>query len=277
MKEIIYFNTEQPLEQNSLEKFLSDKFEWTSFHWCANIYDFLSENKVHDRTAYISVEKSNHGFKYHYSVFALRSSALILNEQVELLKNLSEKEGIQILSTDDETDPWTWVLVEPNGQISTVHIEGEELVVAGPYNFPFGAFSTKTKLADSELEALKKIIANLYQHIEISSSTEGSLISGSFEKVKNNFSQLQGFSNYYVVRPIGKNRWLDRNTKSDVFTSFMNEFQKQVKKEFCIFPRNFSEVKNIEGGSDNEEHCILLTATEIEKIVYKPRRKSWKS
>jgi hypothetical protein len=277
MKEIVYFNTEQPLEQNSLEKFLSDKFGWTGFHWCVNIYDFLSENQVHDRTAYISFEKSNRGFKYHYSIFALRSSALILNEQVELLRDLSKKEGIQILSTDDEIDPWTWVLIEPDGQISTIHTEDEELVVAGPYNFLFGAFSTKIKLADSELKTLRKITGNSYQHIEINFSTDSSLISYSFGQTKNNFSQLQDFSNYYAVRPIGKNKWLDRNTKSDVFTSCMSEFQRQIKKELCIFPRNFSEVKNIEGGSDNEEHCILLAATGQEKIVYKPRRKSWKS
>ncbi|SHE41253.1 hypothetical protein [Pedobacter caeni] len=277
MKEIVYFNTEQPLEKKSLEKFLADKFEYAGFHWSANFYDFLMDHEVHDHTAYISVENSNSGFKYHYSVFARQSGSPTLNQQVELLKDLSKKAGISILSTDDEIDPWTWILIEPNGEISTVHTEGEELVVAGPYNFTFGAFSTKINLTDPELEILKKIIAGLYQHIEINFSTDGTSISYDFDQSKNNFSQLQEFSNYYVIRPVGKNKWLDRNTKSDVFTSFMTEFQNQVKKELCIFPRNFSEVKNIEGGSDHEEHCILLTAIGHEKFIYKPRRKSWKS
>lgn len=277
MKEVIYFNTEQSLEKKSLEKFLSDKFGCAGFHWCANFYAFLIDNELHDHIAYISVENSNSGFKYHYSVFANQSRELALNECVELLKDLSKDENIRILSTDDETDPWSWVLIEPTGEISTIHTKGEELVVAGPYNFLFGAFSTKIKLANPDLETLREIIANLYSNIEINFSTDGSTISASFEKVKNNFGQLQHFSNCYEIRPIGKNKWLDRNTKSDVFISFMTEFRRQIEKELCIFPRNFSEVKNIEGGSDNEEHCILLTATGQEKIVYKPRRKSWRS
>lgn len=105
MKEIIYFNTEQPLEKKSLEKFLSDKFGCADFHWCANFYGFLTDNELHDHTAYISVENSNSGFKHHYSVFANQSRELTLNQRVELLKDLSKNENTPILSTDDETDP----------------------------------------------------------------------------------------------------------------------------------------------------------------------------
>lgn len=275
MKEIIYFNTEQLLEKKYLEKFLSDKFGYADFHWCANFYDFLTDNELDDRTAYISVENLHSGFKYQYSVFAAQSEELSLNQRVELLKDLSKGENIRILSTDDEIAPWSWVLIEPSGQISTVQTKDEDLVIAGPYNFLLGGFSTKIKLANPELKSLKKIMANLYPDVEISFSTDGATISDSFDKVKNNFGQLQHFSNYYKIRPIGKNKWLDRNTKSEVFISFMTEFQRRIKIELCIFPANFSEVKNIKGGSDSQEHCILLTAAGQERIIYKQRRKSW--
>lgn len=274
MKEIIYFNTEQPLEQKSLEKFLSDKFGCANFQWCTNFYDFLMDNELHDSTAYISVESSDTGFKYHYSVFAHQSEELSLNQRVELLKDLSKEDNVLILSTDDETFPWSWVLIEPDGQTSTIHT-GEDFVIAGPYNFLFGAFSTKITLADTELAILKEIIAGLYSDIEISFSAEANMISGGFDKAKERFVQLKYFSNYYKIRPVGKNRWLDRNTKSDIFISFMVEFQRQIEKDLCIFPANFSEVKNIKGGSDVEERCILLTAAGQENIVYRERRESW--
>lgn len=277
MKEIIFFNTERSLEKKGLEKFLSDKFGCTGFYWCANFYDFLADNELQDDITYISVENSNNGFKYHFSVFARQSKELVLNQCVELLKDLSRNENIRILSSDDETHPGTWVLIEPNGQSSTIYTRGEELVVAGPYNFPFGAFSTKVELENAELETLKKIVADLYHNVEISFSRDGSMISNSFDNMKNNYGQLQHFSNYYEIRPIGKNKWLDRSTKSEFFISFMTEFGGQVKRDLCIFPGNFNEVKNIEGGSDNEEYCILLTAAGQEKIVYKQRRKSWES
>ncbi|RQO65202.1 hypothetical protein DBR43_30585 [Pedobacter sp. KBW06] len=60
------------------------------------------------------------------------------------------------------------------------------------------------------------------------------MIGGGFEKAKSNFSQLQDFNNYYFIKPIGKNKWLDRNTKSEVFISFMTEFKRHIKKELNL-------------------------------------------
>jgi hypothetical protein len=168
------------------------------------------------------------------------------------------------------------VLIEPNGQTSTIQTKTDDvLVIEEFYNFPFGDFRTTDKLSHLQIEQLKELIKNLYFEIEIDCSTDGPIINGDFNKVKSSFEKLRDFENHYEIRPVGKTQWFDKEEKSKQFISIMKEFREMIKKDLCIFPRNFSDVKNIEGGSDSEEYCILLTTSGQEKIIYKQRRKTW--
>ncbi len=83
------------------------------------------------------------------------------------------------------------------------------------------------------------------------------------------------FDNHYEIVPVGKNSWLDKNEKSELFVDLMLDFRNQTNRDLCVFPSNYSEVKNIEGGSDSEEYCLVITKEKLEKIVYKQRRESW--
>ncbi|MBC5836240.1 hypothetical protein G6N05_15165 [Flavobacterium sp. F372] len=276
MNERIYFNTTQRLDKALFELFLNETFNSNQFIWITNFNEFIIDNDVDKQKTYISLETSTEGFKFHYSVFDNNNLELTLRERIEILKTLAQKLSIEILSTDDEVNPWTWVLIEPNGETSTIETKDDDvLVVDNFYNFPFGNLRTKTKLADAELNVLKKIIEKKFPNIDIHHGNDGPVINGGFNEVKNNFDQLNLFDDHYEIVPIGKNVWLDKNEKSKLFVNLMLEFQDQVNRELCLFPRNYSEVKNIEGGSDSEEHCILLTSFGQEKIVYKQRRKSW--
>lgn len=276
MNERIYFNTTQRLDKALFELFLNETFNSNQFIWITNFYEFIIDNDVDKQKTYISLETSTEGFKFHYSVFDNNNLELTLRERIEILKTLAQKLSIEILSTDDEVNPWTWVLIETNGETSTIETKNDDiLVVDNFYNFPLGDFRTKTKLADAELNVLKKIIEKKFPNIDINHGNDGPVINGDFNEVKNNFDQLNLFDDHYEIVPIGKNDWLDKNEKSKLFVNLMLEFQDQVNRELCLFPSNYSEVKNIEGGSDSEEHCILLTSFGQEKIVYKQRRKSW--
>lgn len=277
MREILYFDTEQQLNSSSLERFLFENFSCNKFFWIDNFYEFITNNELNGVGTYISIEKSTKGFKFHYSIFDNDTRELPIRSQVELLKVLSKNETIQILSTDDEVNPWSRVLIEPNGQTSTIKTSDEDLVVERFYNFPFGDFRTQVKLTGAELNMLKQIIAPTYLNIKIHYSNNGLVSNGTFNKVKNNFDQLKLFDHHYEILPMGKNQWLDREAKSDLFTELMVAFQKQIDKELCIFPRNFSEIQTIEGGSDSEEHCFILTKDAMQKIIYKYRRNSWLS
>ncbi|MCT4562455.1 MAG: hypothetical protein N4A41_13895 [Crocinitomicaceae bacterium] len=276
MYERIYFNTAQLLDKALFERFLHENLMSIEFIWITNFNEFILDNEIDKQTTYISLETSTAGFKFHYSVFENNILELTLRERIEILKNLAKKFNVEILSTDDEVNPWTWVLIEPNGETSTIETkDADVLVVDDFYNFPIGDFRTKTKLSDSEIDVLKEIITTSFPNIDIVYGTDGPVINGNFNKVKSNFHELSLFDNHYTIVPVGKNIWLDKNEKSELFVDFMLDIGKQINKDLCVFPSNYSEVKKIEGGSDSEEHCLIVTKETIEKIVYKRRRKSW--
>lgn len=276
MREVIYFSTKELLDKQNLEFFLADTFQSHDFFWISDFYSYASDNEIDHSKTYVSLETSNEGYKYNYSVFDSNFIEISLKNKIQILKGLSAKENIEILSADDEVDPFSWVLIEPNGHTSTVQTKlTDDLIIDDYYNFPFGNFRTTEPLTERENTILKEIIKSVYPNILMEYSSDVPIINGNFNKVKVNNQSLKNFDNHYEIRPVGKNEWMDREDKSIRFVVLMKEFQGEIQKDLCVFPRNFSEVKNIEGGSDSEEHCILLTGSGEEKIVYKQRRKSW--
>ncbi len=273
MNETIFFNTAQKLDEHRFESFLKENFKSDKFIWVNNYYEFAIDNEIDNQWTYISLVTTIEGFKYHYSVFNSYDHALPLRERIEILRKLADEEQVDILSSDDEVNPWSWVLIEKNGQTSTIQTRGNDvLVIDDFYNFPLGDFRTKVKLTDIELNVLKQIIATKYPNIDIHHGYDGPVINGDFNKIKNNFKQLKLFDNHYEIVPVGKNEWFDKNEKSELFINLMLQFQDKVNKELCLFPRNYVEVKNIYGGSDSEEYCLLISKDKSEKIVYKECR-----
>jgi len=277
MTELIYFSMAQPLDRSLLEEFLRRHWPAGAFHWVEDIYAYAMDNELDPGKTYISLEVTKAAFCHHYSVYAGDEPTLPLRRRIELLGELARSAGLEILSTDDEASPWSRVLIGRDGQASTVQTAmGDEPVVEGFYNFPFGDFRTKRLLEPEQLAALKGLLEPVFRDVEIDYSTDGPVINGAFNKVKEGFPLLRGFDHHYEVRPLGKTRWLDREQKSERFIGVMRQFQKLEGLALCIFPRNFSVLENIEGGSDTEEHCIVLGENgELQKIVYKPRRRSW--
>ncbi|MGB4775211.1 MAG: hypothetical protein WBP45_08565 [Daejeonella sp.] len=277
MKERIYFYTKQFLDKGKFEDFCRENFKSVEFIWVSNFYDYIIDNNIDEDKTYISLETLSEGFKFHYSVFDNNFTDQTLREQIEILKKLAQKLSIEILFTDDEINPWSWVLIESNGQTSTIETKDDDdiLIIDNFYNFPFGDFRTQIKLNDIELKILKRIITSNYANIDIHYRFDGPVINGDFNKVKNNFEQLIFFDNHYEIIPIGKNEWLDKNEKSELFIKLMLQFREQVNRNLCLFPSNYSEIKNIEGGSDSEKYCLAISKGKVEKIIYKQRRKSW--
>ena len=279
MSETIDFHTTQLLDKIVFESFLYNNLKSIEFIWMKNFYEFAIDNKIDRYKTYISLETSTEGFKYHYSVFDSHEPGLPLRDRIEILKKLAKKINIEILSSDDEINPWSWVLIEPNGHASTIQSKTADdvLIIEDFYNFPFGEFRTVKKLNQFQMDQLKQIIKILYLDIKINYSTDGPIMNGDFNKLKSNFEKLKDFENHYEIGPVGKNQWFDKEEKSKHFISIMKEFRKMISVDLCIFPRNFCDVKNIEGGSDTKEYCILLSTSGYEKIIYKQRRKTWLS
>lgn len=275
MQELIRFFTEQELEHTPFEQVLSAKLSLGSFVWVNDFYEFRRHNQLDRSRTYIALETSGAGFRFYYSVLADRGINLSPGQVVELLKEVCKKTNVQVLTPDHEPSSWCFVLIEPTGQTSTVELDDDSRKITGNYNFDFGQFRTQEKLTDEELSVLKQIIAGIYPDISISVSSDGPVINGAFNKVQQNFDRLRLFDYHYRIIPQGKSVWIERKEKSELFTDVMVMFGKQVKKDLCVFPVDYSEVQNIAGGSDSEEHCLFITGDNVEKIVYKERRKSW--
>lgn len=262
---VIDFSSKTSFTQPVVEKFLIEEFCCNSIYWVSNFFEYCIENEIDAEKTYISHIISNEGFKYHYTVWSNKYTRRTLRQRIELLKQLAKKEQIEILSSDDEIAPFSMVLIEPNGKASTVMLKTvDDLIIEDSYNFPLGDFRTENPITDQEREIIIKIIKPVYSEISIEHGTDGPIINGDFNKVKPHFEKLKGFDQHYEIRPAGKNEWLDRTEKSGLFIAFMKDFQKQLQKDLCIFPRNYRDIND----NVNAEHCILLTNGGEEKIVY---------
>lgn len=263
----IYFHLKENINKKSFEMFIKNQFGFSSIQWVNDIIDYFSSNTLNENTALITENISNAGFKYHYNLYGNRVKyKMSLREEVEVLKELSNKLNIEILTSDDEIDPFTYILIEPNCQATTIDIadDPEELILEGYYNFELGSFMIHRKLIEKELKALNEIIKELYNVFKITYSQE-----------PNTILNIKRFCHRYVIKPEGKNNWISIEEKSEKFTEMMIRFQKEIKEEICIFPKNYMKIVNIDGGSDSEEHCLIIDQDKIEKIIYKYPRKSW--
>lgn len=98
MNEVVYFSTKETIDKKILEEFLSDKFLITNFIWVEDFYVFATANEIDFSKTYISFDISDDGFKYHFSIFSSKEYSTTLRNRIEILKQLSNKINIEILS-----------------------------------------------------------------------------------------------------------------------------------------------------------------------------------
>jgi hypothetical protein len=275
MYEILFFDSDQEIEKAVLENFLNQTVNLRNFYWTNDFYTFVIDNEIDATQTYISLQTSEVGFRFHYAVFSHQTAGFSIKKRIDILKKLSAKTSISLLSTDDELNPWARVLIEPEGLASTVETDDDSLCIVDYYNHPFGDFRTREELTGFELDALKQTMAKTYPNISINYALDGPVINGSFNEARHRFNQLAMFEHHYGIVPLGKNEWLSKDDKSELFVALMTEFHLQTGYSLCLFPRNYSEIKTIEGGSDSEEYCLILSENKMEKVVYKQRRVSW--
>jgi hypothetical protein len=275
MAEILYFYSKEKMSKKALESFLIAEFVWNNFVYLTDFYEFAAENDIDRNTVYISHQSGNAGFRNLYCIYA-DTDEIPIKKRVELLKELAAISKIELITGDDEIAPFSMVLISPDKVACTVDCGMEDdLDPVGYYNFSLGSFCCKMPLSEKEMSLLHALLCIIFKEFSINVSNEGPVVNGEFENAKKRIKQLNQFDYHYEISPEEKTDWLDREEKSTRFTALMQEFQKAVQKELCLFPPNFIEVKNIPGGSDSEEYCLLLGNMGMEKIVYKQRREKW--
>lgn len=266
MSFISYFHTEQAIDKNELEAFLTETFGVSYFIWVEDFYEYLVTHEIEEEQTYIGITMEKTGFRYGYDIFNRGHAELKLRTRIDSLKKLAIRLEISILASDDEIAPYSYVLIEPTGETSTIMIEwGDELVVKGVYNFPWGYFRTKERLSGNELHQLREL-SKIYPELEINYDTDGPVTNGNFNKVRAGIEQLRQFDHLYELRPTGKNIWHTLDEKAQLFMECMNDFQKAIKKDLCVFTRQMVGAK--EEQNTEEEYCEVLSSKGQERIVY---------
>jgi hypothetical protein len=262
MFELFDFCVQAPLDRFVIEKGLADNFNCKSFCWVNDFFEYASENEPDWENVYLSLAIAEDGFKYIYSVFGKGSIPATMLPIVEMLKQLAKNEETEIITADDDMHPDCMILIEPNGHTSTVLMKtAQYLVIEEFYNYPLGDFRTEKPITEADKEILRELIAFKYPGITIWEGADGPCINGPFNKVKADFHKLKNFDWHYEIRPEGKNEWLVKFERIDLFKSLMHQFYRSIQKDLCLFPRNYTEIKG-------EEYCIVLSGMGEEKIVY---------
>lgn len=206
------------------------------------------------------------------------------NEIIIFLKKLSQFSNAQLLISDDTLDVCSFILIEPSGQCSTIQVEFDSYNEKDELNFGwyenhfFGQFALKHPIDENSLKMeLAELFKDSFNEFEVQIRNSGPVVNGDFDKNKLQFTSLADYCYHFDIIPKGKQKWYSIREKTEIFSKKMTDFSVRNNIDVCIFPADFSEVENIEGGSDSTQYCINCVNGQTEKIVYKIRRESWKT
>ena len=192
------------------------------------------------------------------------------------MKWLARTEHVNILLADEGLNPYVFIHIDPGGNASSVGVVTEpynardELTIDDYYNDAFGGFAMESLMSDADMEVLNTLVRKTVSAFEI---TYAASEATSFSQYKDGFDRLGKFVHHYFVRPLGKQEWLSKDEKAELFSAMMMVFGE--KRKVCFFPPNATVVENIPGGSDSESFCVCLDGEIPSKIIYKPRRATW--
>jgi len=281
----IYFGISSKVSVNTLVEFCSAE-------WNLNVADFkvIEDFYEHSATADFDPKKYYIQYSIHSGEFDAWVEIFSKNElfsepdyKVNFLLSFSKSTHQNIAIHDPNTiHPDRFILIEPSGATSTFDVESgpynekEEINYGQLANACFGQFALKTSFDTNRLEAkLGSMFSDCFTSFELQFAKHAQAIDEDFSRRKLLFKELYDYNFFYSILPTGKQPWNSQKVKSEVFVERMVKMSTDLQLDVCLFPANYSETKNIEGGSDNEAFCLHCSKGETTKIVYKRRRNSW--
>jgi hypothetical protein len=275
----IYFHAAREVSEKQLLHAIHHIMQATKVEWIENSYTY--DGDFTPGVLYVERRIGAGQFKFGYEMqFVTERKPLTIREKIGVLQRLAKQFSLPTLAPTEDIDPYTFISIDDDGFASSVGVEPapynekSEITIEGPYNFSFGGFALVEPLTYSEemllIELFREFMAN-FDVVNVGSE----LFNPDFRNYKSTSIPLRGYNHFYLLVPFGKNTWYSNEEKSTLFIEQMTRFCRESNKDVCLFPANSSTTANIPGGSDSERSCVNITATGIEKITYKPRRKTW--
>jgi hypothetical protein len=273
----IYFTTQKELAESALLSVITKLGPAKQIVWL----DTVNTENVGDKDTIFAAKKIGNGqHRYRYEIF-LRdyTTSLSLREKVDWLKYLATTLQIEVLTPDEEVDPYTYILIDKDKTYPVevnpdLFNENDELTISGAYHSSLGGFATEKILTQSEEKAFLQELCKPVPLCELVQYEPG-LLPHDFNLNKKNFPQLQLYDHLYLIIQSGNGEWLSKDEKSKQLTDVLTLFHTKTKVNVCLFPPNSVTVENIPGGSDSEAFCICIDKNGMRKIIYKVRKTSW--
>lgn len=241
---------------------------------------FCKQQEVFDEDSFFEIKKEEGEYCYSIEAYFKKEDFKDIDFQVNFLTAFCKAYTQRVVLDGEWLAPMAYILIEPSGSRSTIAVNFEEME-AGRLTFDcyndlvFGRFVSSVKFS---VEAIQEAMEAIFEgkvndlRIQYELQKEGR---SSFSIGKEKYPILQKMNHFYSLFPLGKNPWFSNKNKAKIFVEGMEKFYQKQQIPIACFPAGFSIIENIPGGSDSEEHLILINEKGKEKIIYKERRKRW--
>lgn len=278
----IYFDISSNLRPEDFVQYCSEQanIKSTDFVVVDNFIDYCSENEIESDKIYIEHRVTSGQFDAWYEAYLKDDKFNDIENRIDFLKGLSSKYNLEILTSDEDFNPYSFILINPDKPCCTIDVdydsydEKEEMNFGQYWNANFGTIALEKKIDDLE-KRLSNIFSEYYDELSLEYYNQDfylkSLKEGTFLRklLKKNYPH------HFIVKPIGKQNWYSVKQKVEIFTEGIKKLAKNSDFEICLFPADYSKVENIPGGSDSEEYCLQYFNGFEKRTIYKKRRKSW--
>jgi hypothetical protein len=276
MRSIYFYSTGKIKDADLIEVFCPME-PFKKVNETPDFYALEDEEFNPDNFLYVELTDTGGQFKHHYRIFLPAHLIPFWREKVNLLIDLAKRSEFDLLTDDEGVNPYMFIHITADGNAFAVGViaddfnERDELTIEAFYPNSPGSFATAQPLRETELDELQ---IRWSEFLSISGFRK---IGPEFyfESFRGQFPLLEKFNNYYVILPQDDSRWMSKGERSQLLVEVMLRFAEQSGVDVCLFPANSTTVENIPGGSDSEYSCIVVVNGLTERIIFKPRRKSW--
>jgi hypothetical protein len=280
----IYFDISSKLSPEEFVQYCSEQvnIKSTDFVVIDNFIDYCSENEIESDKIYIEHRVTSGQFDAWYEAYLQIDKFNDIENRVDFLKGLSSKYNLEVLTSDEDFNPYSFILIKPDKSCCTIDVDydsyndKEEMNFGQYWNANFGTIALENKIDVNDLKKrLSDLFGEYYDELRLEYYNQDfylkSLKEGAFLKKLFKIN----YPHHFIVKPVGKQNWYSVKQKVDIFTEGIKKLAKNSDFEICLFPADYSKVENIPGGSDTEEYCIQYFNGFEKRTIYKKRRKSW--
>jgi hypothetical protein len=280
----IYFDISSKLRPDDFVQYCAEQMNIkpSDFVVVENFIDYCSDNEINSDKFYIEHRVTSGQFDAWFEAYLKEEKFNDIKERVDFLKGLSSKYNLEILTSDEDLNPYSFILIKPDKTCCTIVVDYDSYDEKKEMNFGqyrnafFGTIALENKIDENELKkSLSNIFSDYYDDLIFEYYNQDFFMKSLKEKTFLGKLFKNNYPHHYILKTEGKQNWYSVRQRVDIFKEGIKELAKKSDLEICLFPADYSKIENIPGGSDSEEYCLQYLKGLEKQTIYKKRRKSW--